>query len=151
VILRPGTVEGRAAALYLFILEGLGTTEMLAILVVALIVFGPRKLPELSRKLGKSLSEFRRASDDFKRTWEREVALDEVTPKTGETIPSIMPPTVAPSEFSIGRGQPNALPEATTEPVGSVDVTEILSPPSTAETIPAPVTESPASSKRDWL
>ena len=123
---------------------------MLAILVVALIVFGPRKLPELSRKLGKSLSEFRRASDDFKRTWEREVALDEVTPKAGEPIPSIMPPTVAPSELSIGRGETNALPEATTEPVASVDVAEVLSP-STAETIPAPVSEPPASSKRDWL
>jgi Sec-independent protein translocase protein TatA len=41
--------------------------------VAALIFFGPRRLPQLSRQLGKSLSEFRRASEDFKRTWEREV------------------------------------------------------------------------------
>ena len=62
--------------MYLFILDSLGSTELLVILGAALIFFGPRKLPQLSRQLGKSLSEFRRASDDFKRTWEREVNLD---------------------------------------------------------------------------
>ncbi|MBA2705726.1 MAG: twin-arginine translocase TatA/TatE family subunit [Blastocatellia bacterium] len=40
---------------------------------MALIFFGPRKLPQLSRSLGKSMAEFRRASEDFKRTWDREV------------------------------------------------------------------------------
>lgn len=44
---------------------------------MALVFFGPRKLPQLSRSLGKSMAEFRRASDDFKRTWEREVNLEE--------------------------------------------------------------------------
>src|SRR6185436_2762027 len=63
--------------MYLFILDSLGNTELLLILVAALIFFGPRRLPQLSRQLGKSLSEFRRASDDFKRTWEREVNLDD--------------------------------------------------------------------------
>ena len=62
--------------MYLFILDSLGSTELIVILAAALIFFGPRKLPQLSRQLGKSLSEFRRASDDFKRTWEREVNLD---------------------------------------------------------------------------
>lgn len=62
--------------MYLFILDSLGSTELLLILGAALIFFGPRRLPQLSRQLGKSLSEFRRASDDFKRTWEREVNLD---------------------------------------------------------------------------
>ena len=60
----------------LFILDSLGSTELLLILGAALIFFGPRRLPQLSRQLGKSLSEFRRASEDFKRTWEREVNLD---------------------------------------------------------------------------
>lgn len=58
----------------LLFLESLGTTELIAILLVALVVFGPRKLPDLARSLGKSVNEFKRASDDFKRTWEREVA-----------------------------------------------------------------------------
>jgi sec-independent protein translocase protein TatB len=60
----------------LLFLESVGTTELLLILVVALMIFGPRKLPELSRSLGKGLGEFKRASDEFKRTWEREANLD---------------------------------------------------------------------------
>lgn len=59
------------------ILEELGSTELLFILVMALVFFGPRKLPQLSRSLGKRVAEFRRASEDFKRTWEREVSLEE--------------------------------------------------------------------------
>jgi Tat protein translocase TatB subunit len=62
----------------LLFLESLGTTELLVILVVALVLFGPRRLPEMTRKFGKSLNEFKRASDDFKRTWEREVAMENV-------------------------------------------------------------------------
>jgi TatA/E family protein of Tat protein translocase len=62
----------------LLVLEFLGTTELLVILVIALILFGPRKLPELGRSLGKSLGEFKRASEDFKRTWEREVDLERI-------------------------------------------------------------------------
>jgi sec-independent protein translocase protein TatA len=61
---------------FAFILEGLGSTELLFILVIALIFFGPRKLPQLAKSMGKGLAEFRKASDDFKRTWEREVALE---------------------------------------------------------------------------
>src|SRR5205085_12194028 len=52
-------------------------SELLVILVVALVLFGPRKLPQLSRSLGKSLAEFKKASQDFKQTWEKEVALEE--------------------------------------------------------------------------
>jgi len=61
---------------FALILDSLGSTELLFILVVALIFFGPRKLPTLARSMGKGLAEFRKASDDFKRTWEREVALE---------------------------------------------------------------------------
>lgn len=61
----------------LLILESLGSTELLFILAMALVFFGPRKLPQISRSLGKNLAEFRRASEDFKRTWDREVSLEE--------------------------------------------------------------------------
>jgi len=66
----------------LLFLESIGTGELLLILVVALMVFGPRKLPELARSLGKSVNDFRRASDDFKRTWEREVETERVEERT---------------------------------------------------------------------
>lgn len=65
--------------MFALIFEGLGTSELFFILVIALIFFGPRKLPQLARSMGKGLAEFRKASDDFKRTWEREVALESVT------------------------------------------------------------------------
>lgn len=58
---------------YLFILESIGTSELILIGLVALIVFGPRKLPEFARMLGKARNEFKRTTDDFKQTWVREV------------------------------------------------------------------------------
>ncbi len=51
----------------------LGFPELVVIFVVALLVFGPRKLPDLGRSLGKGLAEFKRASNELKRTWEEEV------------------------------------------------------------------------------
>lgn len=56
----------------------LGGPELLLILVIALIVFGPRKLPEIGKSLGKMMVEFRRASNDFKRTIEDEVEADKM-------------------------------------------------------------------------
>jgi TatA/E family protein of Tat protein translocase len=64
----------------LFVFEFLGTTELLVVAVVALILFGPRKLPEIGRTVGRGIAEFKRASDDFKRTWEYEVELEQRKP-----------------------------------------------------------------------
>lgn len=52
---------------------GIGSTELLVILVVALIVIGPSKLPDIMRTLGKGMAEFRRMSNDVKSTLEAEV------------------------------------------------------------------------------
>ncbi len=51
----------------------IGMPELIIILVIALIIFGPRKLPELGRSLGRSLSEFRRASNELKNTLDDEI------------------------------------------------------------------------------
>ena len=51
----------------------LGVQEMVVIFLLALVLFGPKKLPELGRTIGKALTEFRRASSDLKATFEREM------------------------------------------------------------------------------
>jgi len=55
-------------------MPSLGMQEIIVIFVLALIVFGPRKLPELGKTLGKGLAEFKKASNELKQTWEEEVA-----------------------------------------------------------------------------
>lgn len=63
---------------------GIGTTEILVILVVALVVIGPESLPKMARTLGKALGEFRRVSTDFQRTLNTEIAIDEYEKKRSD-------------------------------------------------------------------
>jgi TatA/E family protein of Tat protein translocase len=73
----------------------IGMPELIIIFVIALIIFGPRKLPELGRSLGKSLSEFKRASNELKNTLEEEIRLDEQRAVVTPTPPADPPtPTV---------------------------------------------------------
>lgn len=58
-------------------LGSIGGTELIVILVIALLIFGPKKLPELGRSIGKGLSEFKRASNDLKRSLEDELTVEE--------------------------------------------------------------------------
>ena len=57
---------------------GIGMPEMLLILAVALIVFGPKRLPELAKSLGRALGEFKRATSDLKESIETDTGLDQV-------------------------------------------------------------------------
>lgn len=59
--------------MFLFIFESIGTSELLLIGVIALIFLGPRKMPEIARKIGKIMAEFRSTTQEFKSTWEHEV------------------------------------------------------------------------------
>jgi len=75
---------------------GIGATELAVIMVVALLIFGPKRLPELARSLGKGMAEFRRASSDLRQTLqEADPANDPVKPAT-PAAPSIAPPASAP-------------------------------------------------------
>jgi TatA/E family protein of Tat protein translocase len=102
----------------------LGFSELLFIFVIALIVFGPRKLPELGKSLGQALGQFKRASEDFKRSWEEEVELEKRRPVD----------SVQPAAGAIAQGTPAAEP-AIHAPVA---------PMPTVEEVPAPHEEKAA-------
>ena len=133
--------------MFLFILDSLGNGELLLILVAALIFFGPRKLPHLSRSIGKSLSEFRRASDDFKRTWAQEVALegdDSFTqkPHVSPANASILAPTVQRNAVLNAAADESANPD-------SVSLNETDAAPSSVQDEDQSVAR--PLSKQDWL
>ena len=137
----------------LLFLESIGTTELLVIIVVALVVFGPRRLPEIGRKIGKGMADFRRASDDFKRTWEREVELER-TPERARLSDtaadgadyarpeeaSAPGPVVFESENSVARGPRGAAADAGSQ-------TGEAAPPAAEEDAPRHETLG----KSDWL
>jgi len=133
---------------FALILDSLGSTELLFILVVALIFFGPRKLPELARQMGKGLAEFRKASDDFKRTWEREVALE-----TARTEPEN---SILNEESSTNYGESQSGAQASYEPVSSDLVVPRESPyqpvaATAVEDHKAESAEPEPLRKQDWL
>jgi len=91
----------------------IGMPEMIIILVIALIIFGPRKLPELGRSLGRSINEFKKASNELRSTLEEEIRVEEqkeqraqvhteqtaaITAAETHTVtpPVVEPPTVTP-------------------------------------------------------
>jgi sec-independent protein translocase protein TatA len=108
---------------------GIGLPELMVILVVALLVFGPTKLPELARSLGRGLAEFRRASSDLRQSFSdatEEPRIEKPPPK-----PPSAPLEDAPSEPEAGQleevgGPPPAAgtPEASPEAAKAVDVAE---------------------------
>lgn len=88
----------------------LGFTEIMFILVLALLLFGPRRLPELGRMLGKGLMEFRRASSDLRSTIEEEVRALEQATEPGKKIspPHTTPRASVPSEKPDSSEPPSA-------------------------------------------
>lgn len=75
---------------------GLGMQELVIIMVIALIIFGPRKLPELGRSLGKSIGEFKRASSELRNTIEDEIRVEETKEVTAAPPAAAAAPVPAP-------------------------------------------------------
>ena len=95
----------------------IGMPELILIFVVALLVFGPKKLPELGKSLGRGLAEFKKASDDLKKTIEDEIEQGkkeaaDVKEQVGEVRRSLQPvpppPAAAAPEASVPRAEPGA-------------------------------------------
>jgi TatA/E family protein of Tat protein translocase len=78
----------------------IGMPELIVIFLVALIFFGPRKLPELGRSLGKSLGEFKRATRELRSTLEDEIEVEER--QAHKTAPAATPPA-RPDDSSLTR------------------------------------------------
>jgi TatA/E family protein of Tat protein translocase len=134
---------------FAFILEGLGTTELLFILGIALIFFGPRKLPQLARTMGKGLTEFRKASDDFKRTWEREVALESATTEVNSMLDPESPATYGASQTYTEPIVETPNPELVVARQSPIETT--IEPSPEAIEVPAETTQPEPVRKQDWL
>lgn len=142
----------------LLILESLGSTELVFILIMALVFFGPRKLPQISRSLGKNLAEFRRASEDFKRTWDREVSMEDgaVTGSSSNLaehnsildIETTQPPMQSPSISAIAPDQVIARQTIASASLDSSDKTDLAPDQSDFESLADEPKHSP---KNDWL
>ena len=128
----------------LLILESLGSTELIFILIMALVFFGPRKLPQLSRTIGKNVATFRRASEDFKRTWDREVTMEELNFTRVEPDPPAFPGNSILDNAQVG--QPMQLPT-----IEAVPADRVIARGSGESENTETYDESAPPSKRDWL
>jgi sec-independent protein translocase protein TatA len=84
----------------------IGMPELIVIFVIALIIFGPRKLPELGRSLGKSINEFKRASNELKSTLEEEIRVDEQRTAAKAAAPESPAASTADPSVSRSTGTP---------------------------------------------
>ena len=144
-------------------MANLGMADSLILMVLALVVFGPRRLPEIGRQIGKLMYEFRKASNDFKFQMEEELRNAEETDrrkKEEERLRGLALAAPAPVEQTIETVAPapvNGSPypgEIEYPPVASAAVPDSpaeepyprIQPPSTGEPVPAEPPASPATS-----
>lgn len=86
----------------------LGGPELFLILLIALIVFGPRKLPEIGKSMGKMMAEFRKASNEFRQTIESEVEAERIREATRIELPKL---DSGPPSVTAGLASPAPIPE----------------------------------------
>lgn len=104
----------------------IGLQELILIFVIALLVFGPKNLPQLGRSLGRAMREFKRASSEFESTIRTNLQIDEVDP------PPSAPSEPAPLLPSMGTSAAEALPDSVLDPLAPVDSAIVEAPPGEA-------------------
>jgi sec-independent protein translocase protein TatB len=129
-------------------------SDTIFILIGALVLFGPKKLPELARQVGKIMGELRRASNEFKFQMEEELRMSEDAERRSSAPaqsamaaiaqgPSIMPP--ASGEPVVNRISARAMPEPAPESAAAPTAEPVIAPPSVAEpSVAEPATPAPA-------
>jgi len=101
----------------------IGLQELVVIFVIALLVFGPKNLPQLGRSLGRAMREFRRASDEFRSTIETNLQINEPDP-----LPTPAPVATTAEATAATAETPVALPDPATEPL-ETDPTAVAAEP----------------------
>jgi sec-independent protein translocase protein TatB len=114
--------------------EGMSFSETIFLFFLALIIFGPKKLPEIARQVGKALNEFKRASNEFRSQIEQEIAHLDVDNKQ-----TILPPS-QPPDYATSRTQ-----YAAAELEAHAEVPALAAPAPEGESKPGEVSSSPAS------
>jgi sec-independent protein translocase protein TatB len=139
---------------FLFIGESLGWQEIIVIGIIALIVLGPRKLPQLAKTIGKTMAEFRKVTHEFKSTWEKEVEEDKSLLKDfaadmNEDAPSTVR-TIEPTPENLLKPE---VKELTPEQIEAMfPRKELVKESVAAESAPVEVAEEVVTQgKRDWI
>jgi Tat protein translocase TatB subunit len=138
--------------LYLFILESIGTSELILIGLIALIVLGPRKLPEVARKIGRTMADFRQTTNEFKRTWAQEANFNDEIKDSETKLKSLLenPAVIENSNKRTLDTNENKILSPEIRKVNQENITEKF----TAEKIQAvrdSKVEKVSADKRDWL
>ena len=111
--------------------------EMVIIFLLALVIFGPKKLPEIARQLGKAMNEFKRASNEFKSQLEDEIRQLEVTEAARKELPAAAERVIAPPPEAIAQGAAASGDVASSASTANVSVEAGLGPsPASPEILP---------------
>jgi sec-independent protein translocase protein TatB len=138
--------------LFLFIFESIGTSELMLIGIVALMFLGPRRMPEMARKLGKLMTEFRGTANEFKETWQKEVDFEEeakaldLNNLEAEPVPRAKPtPEMPPA------AQAPAIKPVDPARLEELKARATATAPPAEEPVPAAIPANDPNDKQNWL